>query len=78
MRDAMPSRLCIHPRRRDPQQRGDLLRSEEPAAPWRLLLAGLVHRRVIDPKQPQAANELPNRRCTGLAAIRTGRLNRSP
>jgi hypothetical protein len=24
-----------------------------------LLLAGLVHRRVIDPEQPQAANEFP-------------------
>jgi hypothetical protein len=58
MRDAMPSRLCIHPRRRDPQQRGDLLRGEELAARWRLLLAGLVHRRVVDPEQPQAANEL--------------------
>jgi hypothetical protein len=58
VRDAMPPRLRIHPRRRNAQESGYLLGGEEITASRGRLIRWFGHLMVSDHNRPRAANEL--------------------
>lgn len=58
VRDAMPPRLRVHPRRRDAKESDDLLGGREITAIRDRLIRWFGHLMVSDPNRPRAANEL--------------------
>jgi hypothetical protein len=58
VRDAMPPRLCVYPRRRNAKESGDLLGGEEITASRDRLIRWFGHLMVTDHNRPRAANEL--------------------